>query len=143
MEVNSDIIVTTSTTYEQNGITTITVSAIQHDIIDDESPMDNWGISIEIDTGIVLYKYDIDEPYMRSFNRWKALISGARGISFYDGNGDGCIDCTDGNYIIVAAPSGSGGDVHATLTIPQAHLSPLLDGVIGMVYARGYKFDKR
>ena len=90
----------------------------------------------------IKFSFKVDEPYLCTFEEWEKLANGNGTVSLYQGNGEGSIESKNDEMIFVAAPSGSGGDVTSTFTIPLAHVSSELKRVLDEVKKEGW-FDEK
>jgi len=73
----------------------------------------------------------ISEPYIIKLEYWNKMISSIENnqkfnIYLYQGNGDGSISCDGENVIFKALPSGAGGDMMVSISIPINKYKELL-----------------
>lgn len=81
--------------------------------IDDEG---YYRFEFKVTTQLVNFEVDIEEPYLQIYDNWQELIKviefgGKINMGFYQGNGEGYLDCVNDKLKFVAMPSGSGGDI--------------------------------
>jgi hypothetical protein len=91
------------------------------------------------DDAVMRYTYTVWEADLLPLAKWRAMCDGIVGMyPFYQGNGDGYIQITDdGMMQFVGAPSGAGGDVKGTMSIPHAIVKPQLESAVALAQERG------
>ena len=108
---------------------------------EDPEEEDLWALQFIFTTGDIKCKFTSDEPYTISKQKWLDLADGKDNVYLYCGNGDGCITLEGDNLVFTGAPSGSGGDVHAEISIPRHLVSDKLKLVIENASKAGLKFS--
>jgi hypothetical protein len=78
---------------------------------------------LEFSSGDLKCTVVIDEPYIRTEEEWGNFIAAIRNrtsylLGFYQGNGEGYIECTGTHLVCYALPSGSGGDMSVEMKGP-------------------------
>lgn len=66
----------------------------------------------------------LDEPYIIELHEWNSMIDeiknyGTYHLSFYQGNGDGSMTCTDKEIIFNTTTSGAGGDTTVRVALSK------------------------
>ncbi len=107
---------------------------------DEEEPK-HWALTFTFKAGDLDYEFVVEEPYMNPKEDWLALADGKTNLYLYCGNGDGSIYQRGDNLMFVAAPSGGGGDVTASLAIARCLVADKLKAVIEEVLKQGFEFS--
>jgi hypothetical protein len=106
---------------------TVTVEAVHNEEIFEENRSHAWTLSfvVEFQCG-PKFTFVIEEPYLVD-DKLRALAAGKDTyIQCYQGNGRGAVALRLGEMDFIAAPSGAGGDVSSTFTLPAAAVLPKL-----------------
>lgn len=72
------------------------------------------------------FKFEVAEPYMCTAKEWEGLTFKDTRLTLYQGNGEGSISAEGDLVTFIAAPSGRGGDVSATLYVRAGSMRDLL-----------------
>lgn len=111
---------------------------------DEEDSYSYWTLTFKVQGPLLFMEHSIEEPYLLSINDYLSFIEDkTSGLSFYQGNGDGSIECKRGYYIFRSAPSGAGGDTCTEVTCNAELFKDLFKQAIEEAIRRGYDFSKQ
>ena len=101
----------------------------------------NWTFSIHIEVYGIIMTFDVLEPYLHTYSDWQKLFNSRHTIQCYMGNGEGSLTNDGSNIVLIAAPSGSGGDVSAKITIPHSVILEKLKKAFEEFKEKNYMFE--
>jgi hypothetical protein len=111
-------------------------------ISDTETEPDSWILYIQGVYGVCKFTYVVYYPNKHSVEDWEALADGKRNLECYQGNGGGGFRVVGATIEFNANPSGGGGDVDLTVSLPLAVIAGPLRAAIRAAAAEGLQFSE-
>lgn len=117
------------------------------EVFDIDLVEETWSLKFifECESVSLTCTFDVHEPYLHSYEDWFEVARGERDIHLYMGNGEGSIRSSkDGKALkFTAHPSGGGGDVVSTVSVPVELISEKLIDALKEARESGLLFPTR
>jgi len=99
-----------------------------------------WMLYIKGSHGKMRFEFVVTEPQLHTVGDWMDLADGKKNLLCYQGNGGGGFTIKGSDIEFDANPSGAGGDVYLTVSLPLSLVAGPLRDVIKRAQAEGLPF---